>query len=354
MNSDMLNSNKSKYRILIIYFILFFACLISEIYFLSSALYFQDAKTVSYSEKSNIDYVVYLKKNNFYEDDYLGKDMLYVASLIDKIKINFNYYYNIESPQNLDFYYNIVGKLVISDKTGKKVYFEKKYNLLSEKKVQLLSEENKNIAEEITIDYSYYNVLANDFKATYGVDTESKLIIYMNIDKKSIYSSFSPSVMSISIPLSKKSVEIALDYVELGNSDKLIVEKEKLKVNYIYVVLSSILIIASLILFIILKRRFALLIIRKNKCEKYVKKLLNEYDRLIVESSTSISFDNKQIISLKRFTELLDVHDNLQLPILYHVVVDGKIYYFYIIHNDIVYLHTVKSSDFEVLNEKEK
>ena len=80
MNSDMLNSNKSKYRILIIYFILFFACLISEIYFLSSALYFQDAKTVSYSEKSNIDYVVYLKKNNFYEDDYLGKDMLYVAS----------------------------------------------------------------------------------------------------------------------------------------------------------------------------------------------------------------------------------------------------------------------------------
>ena len=37
---------------------------------------------------SKIDYKVYLLKNDFYEKEYLDKDMLYVASLIDKVKIN--------------------------------------------------------------------------------------------------------------------------------------------------------------------------------------------------------------------------------------------------------------------------
>ena len=43
---------------------------------------------INYTEKSNIDYKVYLKENDFYEDEYLPKDMIYVASLIDNIKID--------------------------------------------------------------------------------------------------------------------------------------------------------------------------------------------------------------------------------------------------------------------------
>ena len=58
-----------------------------------------------YKEKSTIDYKVKLKENNFYDVEYLEKDMLYVASLIDSIDIDFKY--DFLSEQNIDINFEI-------------------------------------------------------------------------------------------------------------------------------------------------------------------------------------------------------------------------------------------------------
>ena len=58
---------------------------------------------VTFDEKSKIDYKVYLKENEFYDEPYLGKDMLYVASLIDKIGIDFDYNFASEVKENINF-----------------------------------------------------------------------------------------------------------------------------------------------------------------------------------------------------------------------------------------------------------
>ena len=48
--------------------------------------------TLSYKENSNINYLVYLKPNDYYIDQpYLSKGMQYIASLIDYVDVNFNY-----------------------------------------------------------------------------------------------------------------------------------------------------------------------------------------------------------------------------------------------------------------------
>ena len=46
---------------------------------------------VTYDETSNIEYKVYLKENNFFEDNYLDANKQYIASLIDYIDSNFIY-----------------------------------------------------------------------------------------------------------------------------------------------------------------------------------------------------------------------------------------------------------------------
>ena len=48
---------------------------------------FISEQQLSYIEKSKLDYRVYLKENDFYESEYLGKNMSYIASLIDFINI---------------------------------------------------------------------------------------------------------------------------------------------------------------------------------------------------------------------------------------------------------------------------
>ena len=53
------------------------------------SLTFEQDYKLHYSETSDLDYKVYLKKNNFYSEKYLEKDQTYIASLIDCINAFF-------------------------------------------------------------------------------------------------------------------------------------------------------------------------------------------------------------------------------------------------------------------------
>jgi len=353
MKNNKINNNIKK---LLIDIIIFFAFFILSIYLLLNGVNYNNSKTIYYEEKSNLDYKVYLKKNDFFNTNYLEKDKLYIASLIDKIKIYFNYNYNIYEKENIKFNYKIIGKLIIFDNTGNKVYYEKEYSLLNNKTVLMNNQKEKIINEEIDIDYSKYNEIASKFKSSYQIDTESKFIINMTINKRNIDSNLEyindTSIMSITIPLSKKSVEISLDYKDVNNSNYIIKNESYIKKNIPYIIMAIITIFLTIFMVIKIKRNIFKIIKKKTKYDKYVNKLLREYDRLIVETYNLISLENKEIILLKKFNEILDVHDNLQLPILYHVITKHKKCYFYIVHGDIAYLYIVSASNFGDKNEK--
>ena len=63
------------------------ACVVAVAILISSIVAYKLNKTyyIGYRESGAIDYNVFLKDNEFFEQDYLGKDQSYVASLIDKI-----------------------------------------------------------------------------------------------------------------------------------------------------------------------------------------------------------------------------------------------------------------------------
>ena len=92
---------------------------------------------IKYNEKSNIDYKVYLKENNFYEKDYLEKDKVYIASLIDKILIDFKYDFDIEKESNVKFNYEVIAKLSINDEVTGSNYYEKEYKIIEKKEERI-------------------------------------------------------------------------------------------------------------------------------------------------------------------------------------------------------------------------
>ena len=316
---------------------------------LNKSLQFENEKVIKYNEKSNLDYKVYLKKNDFYEEDYLGKDMLYVASLIDKLAIDFDYSFISEDKENIDFTYSIVAKLSIENLLGTKSYFEKSYTLLDNKTVRMNGTTSQLISEHINVDYPYYNSLANNFKNQYGVEADSKLTIYMLINKKNIEQSDfvldSSSVMNVVVPLSERAVDISLDYKNINETSNIIKKQSMTIKDYLPLVLAAIFIILSLIMMIKGMRNIKLLHGKKSEYDKQVSKILKEYDRLIAETSTLMSFDNKEIITVNKFTELLDIHDNLQLPIMYYEVEEHKLSYFYINHDNTIYLLEIGQND---------
>ncbi len=334
---------------LIFEIIIFLTLLTLGTLLLNKSLKYENTEIIEYNEESNLDYKVYLFENNFYEEKYLEKDMLYVASLIDKVHIDFDYKFNIADLETLDFNYKIVGKLSITNKEETKSYYEKTYILSDNKKVSMNNQKEQTIKDSIDIDYPYYNSLANNFKNSYGLDTESNLKVFMIIDKQSTNDSNfemnNNSIMNVKIPLSEKSINIELDYNDINKTSTVLKQKELSISNIILLVLSIVFIILSIIMVIRIIRKLLLLVVKKSAYDKYIEKLLKEYDRLIAEVSTMTQLEGKEVIRVNKFTELLDIHDNLQLPIMYYSVNDHQKANFYISHDKTVYLLTIKSID---------
>lgn len=306
-------------------------------------------QVVSFSEKSDIDYKVYVKDNDFFETPYLEKGMVYIANLIDHIDIDFNYDFNIDERVNMEFNYNIIGKLAIEDSNGN-TFFEKDYVLLEDKTSNMENSNFYNLKESVSIDYGYYNSLANSFKSSYGISTVSKLNVYLNIEKKNMNAIENLNldendVMLLSIPLSERSINIALDQNDINDSKSLI-QKAQIVMSSREKLVCGIMAFALAIVYLV--RTISLLLklrTKKSKYDKYIDKLLVEYDRLIVETSYCPNFNGLQVVKVGSFTELLDARDNLKMPIMYYNVIAHQKCYFYILNDKVIYLVTFKAID---------
>ena len=279
-------------------FILFILFLSIGVYFLLSATKITHSEKLSYDEKGNIDYTVCLKQNDFYEDKCVSNNMTYVASLIDNINLTYNYAFNINKDilEKNNFEYEVTAKLVIQN------------------------------SEDMSNFYEYFTVY-NDINSKYNIPNTS--------------------VSSIKVPLSQKSIQIKLDSKETNKKDnKVVYTNEFCITNWIYIIISIILLVLSLIPLIKGIKLINKLGSNKTDYDKFISKILKEYDRLVAETKSLPLFDKYNIMEINGFNELLDVRDNLKLPIMYYNVTMHQKAYFYIVYGKNLYLYTVKSSDF--------
>ena len=355
-HSEVPNNSNSKYvsfeSRVIRFSLLFIVFFIAGFFLMLKSFNFNQEEYINYAETTNLDYRVYLKENKFYEEKFLEKGMLYVASLIDHIEIDFLYNFNIDEKVDLDFKYNITGVLSITDNDGKNVYLTKDYKLLEDKTFSLSGgEQDHTLTESIIIDYGAYNKLANSFKSTYGLDTASKLTVYLNVDKTSrdeqLKDIEKDSNMLIEIPLSQRSVSISMDYKDINRHSSLVKSPSVTVNSYVFMILAVILLGVAVFGLYKLLKLLGLMNNKKSNYDKFIAKMMRQYDRLIVVHYTCPDLSNYNVIKIKEFNELLDMRDNLKVPIMYYNVTDHQKSYFYILNNNDLYLLVLKSVDFE-------
>lgn len=339
------------YSRLIFNVILFLSLVVTSYIFINKSIVIQEAKNVSYEEHGNTDYKVFLKDNIYYEDKYLDKNMSYIANLIDYISVDYNYKFKADTLFDGEYSYKIRADLEILNAENKTLFFTKRYDLIKEKTFTIENQNEYNIVENIKIDYDHYNSLANGFKSSYGVDTESNLIIYLDlyryIDQNSINN---PNIngngtIKLTIPLSEKAINIKMDSMEINNK-KVITSLDDYYLEDIkYLIIGIISLIVSLYLFIKIVKRLSRLSISPTDYDKTLKKILNQYDRLIVTTSSMPNLEKNNIIKLKEFVELLDAKDNLHKPIFFIEVTPHQKAYFFIQDDDNIILFTLKNID---------
>ena len=315
---------------------------------------------INYKENSDIDYKIYLKDNKFYEKNYLEKGMVYVASLIDKIHVNYRYNFLADKKSDIDIKYKVVAKLIIASQNNSNVFFTKEYELLKEVDDEIVGKNGYSIdSKDIVIDYQLYNDLANDFKSNYAVNTDSRLEVSLfvtEVSKESnLYDLSSANKATLIIPLSQQEVNISFDNKNV-NVEKQLMSNARIILKDKNDALICIGLFILLVIFTIrLIKKLSLMSNDKSKYDKYVDRLLRGYDRLIINIKSTPNFDEYNVIKVEQFEELVDARDNTNQPINYYIVTPHQKCEFFVINKNNLYLYVVKAIDFdgENINGKE-
>lgn len=337
----------SRLSILIILFI--FSTLLSYV-FVNKSLFIQEEKNVFYEEYGTPDYKVYLKNNIYYDSEYLEKNMSYIANLIDYISIDYNYKFTSNTLLNGEYYYKISADLEITNPKNNSLYYSKNYLLLDEKRFTLENEKEYTIHENIKINYDTYNFLANSFKSSYGVNAESKLKVYLEIHRRIEEESVNNSKINgagkinLIIPLSEKAINIKMDSLEIKDQ-KVIVSLSNYKIDDVkYLILGLVFLIITIVIFVRITK-IVWNLQYNNSYDKLLKKILRQYDRLIVNTNSMPNLKDRNIIELEDFSELLDAKDNLHKPIYYYEVTPHQKCYFFIKYDNDLIIYTLKNKD---------
>lgn len=322
--------------------------LILGFFLINDGISVNDADSVSYNELGNVDYRVYLKDNDYYDESYLDAGMQYIASLINTINVDFNY--EVHTTEELDYNYNyeITANLVITDRNNSsKVLYERPETLVNKKTIQV-TDNNFVINEDVDIDYDVYNDYVNAFKSDYALNVDSNLIITLRVTTDGEYALTGDSLnldneISITIPLSEQTIDITMQTDEKLNNNGVISNVTASGINSPISLVAGIIFdllgigLIGLAIYIYLSTDY------KDIYEAEVNRILKNYDRLIVTSKRpnidENKFENK--IRVMSIEELIDVYETTKQPIIYYEVIPGEKSYFIVMNDNTLYKLTI-------------
>lgn len=272
-------------------------------------------KIIGYNENKNLEYKVTLKQNDYYKFNYMEKGNQYIANLINAVDSNFKYDFNIADEYK--YQYKIIGDIEITDDKTSRIIYKYSEDLLSEKS----GETNGAISvdENVKIDFQKYNDFVNKFITSYELkNVTAKLKVNLNFGATGISEKFTKNdstVMSLEIPLGVKTVPIDINYSKV-DADKYLTIQEDKTTSKMSLILGVILLVADVIflgVFIVYVKTSAT---DEDKYNSELRKIMNNYESYISKVEDDFNMEKYQIIKVQEFSDLLEIRDTMQLPII--------------------------------------
>lgn len=324
------------------------------------SLTFQKEYVVHYTDKSNLDYNVYLKQNEFFQTEFLPKDRNYISTLIDYIDTNFDYTFKSTDDFDLEYTYYVKADVLVNNSQGKNI-FKQEETLLNKTSFNDVNNNTFSIAENVKIDYAKYNRLASNFIEKFDIQADSKVVVSLYVDVVGKHAEFDKelkdkAVISLEIPLTNKTVDITMNYKLSNNVDEVFQYKSTMITNpYLFgitiiLAILDVIGIVGVIIYIISNRDCKTIYAHK------LKRILRDYDRYISETSNfKRSEMDKDIRTeyVKTFDDLINIRDSIEKPILFHEERVGERAVFYIFDDKVAYIYVMKVYDMKK-TEKEK
>lgn len=305
-------------------------------------------KSITYSKEGSLNYVTYLKDNNHFDDQFLKDNYNYVASLINYFNVDFNYSYVLSESIKYDLDYEILANLDIYDA-------DNKTKPIDTKEFKILEKQNDNGTGKLikvdlynqTIKYDTYNDIIQNWKkeVTPEANLNVKFIVNWKGYSETLEKELSDNyVKDFSIPISEKIITISKPSSDASAGT--LYANQTLGNWFLIIMLSfGLLLLIGLIGLI-----NTIIKINKNKSkyEQKVNKLLREFDRAITEAKGPFKKNKgEHYIEVNDFMELLDVHDNLNEPIIYYKSSNNTRSIFIVRNGTDVYYAVIKRDEYD-------
>jgi len=318
--------------------------IITTIYLIKEAMKEKEQKHIVYTENGHVDYNVYLKENEFYDKEYLGKDRQYIASLINYVEANLRYDLQASEPNLKHKYtYRIVADINVEEESNKNSIYKFSEELVKSQTIEFNTNKKLQINERVQIDYNKYNDIIKRFIDVYNLSNiESTLKVNMYVSVDGVSKSKAP-VSSLTIPLTTKTVAIDIQSNSV-NATEISVYKNIANNNKLYIsVLTAILTVMVIIELFIFNNN------TKDETAIYqakVKKILLNYDSYIQKINNNFDFNGYQQLEMKSFDDLLQIRDTIGQPILMSEKgSDKETDFFKNIKKNFLYIYKLKLKD---------
>lgn len=297
----------------------------------------------SYNIKQNVDYKVYLYENTFMDKEFLGKDEIYIADLIKNMEISFNYDYSGSKVVPVKYEYEIIGNIngeyQLSDSDDTKIW-NKKYTLLNKQSGEISDTNNIKIKEKLDVDYKYYDDIVANFRKELKISIDATFDIVMTI---SIYGTndlegrlLDTKTMIISIPLNSQVFKISNTYEQKTNNNINSSDAENSRVDNKKLFCGVLIGITAIIMFVGLFNKI-FNIKKKNPYNIKLNKILKDYGDIIIEVVNPSEKEGLNTVEVKNFNEMIDLEEELRIPIMFYETYEDLEGEFTLIHGNIMY-----------------
>ena len=317
------------------------------IFFTFYTLKINKARYVSYQEDSDVHYKVYLKDNDFFEDDYLEENQQYIASVIDTIDADYHYHIGI-GDRDVHYYYQykINAYVDVLEKNSGNSLFHYEDELLPLKEYVDNYATESDVIENVKIDYQKYNDMVRKFIEVYDLDNiDCNLSVQMIVDVATdVKAETNQSVISLEMPLSLKTVSIDTDSTAVASRGNVLVYHRRESVVFLLVCLIlfcvDVMVIVRFVQFSMNSRSV------RDIYEQQLRKLLTNYHNYIQKIDNEFEFKGYQVLYVNEFTDLLEIRETISEPILMASDPNNKATFFIVPSSTkILYVYSIRIKD---------
>ncbi|HOZ54692.1 MAG TPA: DUF5305 family protein [Clostridia bacterium] len=313
----------------------------------------QNEYLYTYNLNKLANYNIEINKNNFYENLVLEQNRTYISELVKNMNIDFKVNYYINKNSDIVYNYKIINTVVIkyasTSNSGDNILWSKDYFLKSSDTLTLINQNSFNIEDTIEINYQDYRNQSKAFMATYNLPLEAymelKLILNYDIQTGNIEDkNQKESFINLRIPLLTDVFTVEENYQK--NETETYVKNINIQgiVNKKSVIIGSTIISGSLIMILYFIRKEMKMNV-KNDYQVALNRILKNYGDIVAEVVSPVETDYMKIIDVKNFDQLLDIEEEIRMPILFYETIPGQEGEFVILFDNMVYRYIISGRD---------